>query len=773
MVQKEKLVQFYFNQYRDWSRAYKKKNNEGKKTYEQRIDRLLEDMQAPRGRLSQAHLEEFHRQLRNLAYFSFREENRFAIMKIRDLLLEELVRLDLETMRPEDRELITARFLEYLREEKPYEICQRTMGRLAASFAGAGIRGQIIDMVPARPETEFQETRQMKRHFVLHVGPTNCGKTYQALERLRQAESGVYLGPLRLLALEVYEKIKDAGIPCTMLTGEERIYEDNSRITSSTVEMLDIDQSYEVAVIDEAQMIADPDRGHSWTRAILGVRAPEVHVCMSPAAERVVTHLIDLCEDTYEIHRYERKTALVCEDVPVRFPEDVQEGDALIVFTKRAVLDIAGRLERGGMRASVIYGSLPPEIRRRQIRLFSGHQTKVVVSTDAIGMGLNLPVKRIVFIQTDKFDGRKTRPLKTSEIRQIAGRAGRFGIYDTGYVSAVGEEGLEFIRAHFDEPEPEITHVSLGFPQVLLDMDEPLDAVLKIWKSVETPAPFEKISIEEVLFLYEKAFRDRKEIDGFEDKHMLYRMLTCSLDIKNRDIVDLWLYYCKTYTADVSLHFPSLMMCSDKGLMKYETFYKMLDLYYQFSVRLGKEIDTERLDAEREKTEETIMRYLTRDKKDYIRKCQYCGALLPLGAQGRICDACYAQMKGSRGLFARRRAAAGADGGADEAGKRGKGKKRPERGGRRKGRAKEEGLKAADIKEEGLNAEGLKAADRKAEGRKMADTGAGLSGGEAAETKKKRRHRRRRPKKTGGNPVQAVQESGAFPESSSGNSAAE
>ena len=80
MVQKEKLVQFYFNQYRDWSRAYKKKNNEGKKTYEQRIDRLLEDMQAPRGRLSQAHLEEFHRQLRNLAYFSFREENALSYL---------------------------------------------------------------------------------------------------------------------------------------------------------------------------------------------------------------------------------------------------------------------------------------------------------------------------------------------------------------------------------------------------------------------------------------------------------------------------------------------------------------------------------------------------------------------------------------------------------------------------------------------------------------------------------------------------------------------
>ena len=150
---------------------------------------------------------------------------------------------------------------------------------------------------------------------------------------------------------------------------------------------------------------------------------------------------------------------------------------------------------------------------------------------------------------------------------------------------------------------------------------------------------------------------------------MLYRMLTCSLDIKNRDIVDLWLYYCKTYTADVSLHFPSLMMCSDNGLMKYETFYKMLDLYYQFSIRLGKEIDADRLSTEREKKEETIMRYLTKDKRDYIRKCQYCGALLPLGVQGRICDACYVQMKGNRSLFARRKGS-----GRGEAGKKDTGK---------------------------------------------------------------------------------------------------
>ena len=371
---------------------------------------------------------------------------------------------------------------------------------------------------------------------------------------------------------------------------------------------------------------------------------------MSPAAEKVVTHLIGLCGDTYEINRYERKTRLFCEQEPFVFPEDVQDGDALIVFTKRAVLDIAGRLERNGVKASVIYGSLPPEIRRRQIGLFARKETKVVVSTDAIGMGLNLPVRRIVFVQTDKFDGKSTRPLKTAEIRQIAGRAGRFGLYDTGYVSAVGEEELAFIRERFDQIEPDVDHVSLGFPQVLLDMDEPLDAILKIWKSVETEPPFEKISIEEVLFLYEKAYRDRKEIDGFEDKHMLYRMLTCSIDIKNRDIVELWLYYCKTYTADVSLHFPSLIMCTDKGL---------------------------------------------------IRKCQFCGALLPLGVSSRMCDRCYEEMRREkRSLSAGRMkppGRAGQEDGEGQAERRGKKNRRNRRGrGSQDSRKTQEGRSAQE-----------------------------------------------------------------------------
>lgn len=649
MIQKEKLAQFYFAQYKACVQRLKKKNNDGKKTYEQRINTILGEMRSTKAsKISQAHLEEYHRQIRNLVYFAVKANNQIAIMKLRDMMMPELVRLDIGSMTEAETELVTQKFLDFLREEMPYDICLKTLRALCRSYGEHGIRPQIIDMVPTRPETEFPEALQMKRRFILHIGPTNCGKTYEALQRLKTAERGVYLGPLRLLALEVYEKMKEFGLSCTMLTGEERIYEDGSKVTSSTVEMLDLDQEYDIAVIDEAQMIQDPDRGHSWTRAVLGVRAQEIHVCMSPAAEQVLCHLIALCGDTYEIHRYERKTPLLCEAEAFVFPEGVREGDALIAFSKRAVLDIAGRLERSGIKASVIYGSLPPEIRRRQIHLFTERQTKVVVSTDAIGMGLNLPVQRIVFMQTDKYDGKMTRPLIVPEIKQIAGRAGRYGIHDAGYVNAMGEEALSYIREHFGENEPVVSQVSLGFPQVLLDMEEPLDAVLKIWKSVETEPPFEKISITEPLFLYERAYRDRKEIDGFEDKHILYRMLTCSIDIKNNDLVDLWLYYCKTYTADVSLLFPALMMCRDSGLSRYETFYKMLDLYYQFSVRLGKNIDQDRLDQEREKTEGTIMRLLAKNKKDYILKCRYCGSPLLLGAVGQVCDKCYAQMHQER-----------------------------------------------------------------------------------------------------------------------------
>ena len=641
MIQKKKLNQFYIEEYEQAGRK-KTKNALKDSVAQARVKNLQKAFRRARPYQTNSQvLEDLHRQLKNVAAYAYRRNRTELIEQINTEMIPKLAALDLGLLLEDQREGVNGEFLAWLRRTMPGAVCSETLFTLYPKFRRYKVKNKILELVPARPEMEFAEVRELRRHFILHIGPTNSGKTFQALERLKEAACGVYLGPLRLLALEVYERMNEMGVPCTMRTGQECIEEEGSRVTASTIEMADFDENYDIAVIDEAQLVADTDRGHSWTKAILGLRAEEIHICMSPAAEQAVCHLIGLCGDDYEVRRYERKTGLICEDRPFVFPDDVREGDALIAFSKKSVLDVAGRLEEAGVSSSVIYGSLPPEIRRRQTRLFNRGKTKVAVATDAIGMGLNLPVRRIVFLQTDKFDGVSRRPLRTSEIKQIAGRAGRFGIYDKGYVSAMGEEELEYIRQNFKAAEEPLTQVNLGFPQVLLDIDAPLDELLKIWYSVTPSEPFVKENIDEALYLYEQAKKCRSMIDGFENKHLLYRMITCPIDIKDRKVVSLWLDYCKTWSADVSLERPVLRREKKGGILQYETYYKQLDLYYQFSHRMQKEIDEEWLAAEREKTELQIMNYLAKGKQNYIARCRYCGKLLPLGSPFQVCDRCY------------------------------------------------------------------------------------------------------------------------------------
>ena len=641
MIQKKKLNQFYIEEYEQAGRK-KTKNALKDSVAQARVKNLQKAFRRARPYQTNSQvLEDLHRQLKNVAAYAYRRNRTELIEQINTEMIPKLAALDLGLLLEDQREGVNGEFLAWLRRTMPGAVCSETLFTLYPKFRRYKVKNKILELVPARPEMEFAEVRELRRHFILHIGPTNSGKTFQALERLKEAACGVYLGPLRLLALEVYERMNEMGVPCTMRTGQECIEEEGSRVTASTIEMADFDENYDIAVIDEAQLVADTDRGHSWTKAILGLRAGEIHICMSPAAEQAVCHLIGLCGDDYEVRRYERKTELICEDRPFVFPDDVREGDALIAFSKKSVLHVAGRLEEAGVSSSVIYGSLPPEIRRRQTRLFNRGKTKVAVATDAIGMGLNLPVRRIVFLQTDKFDGVSRRPLRTSEIKQIAGRAGRFGIYDKGYVSAMGEEELEYIRQNFKAAEEPLTQVNLGFPQVLLDIDAPLDELLKIWYSVTPSEPFVKENIDEALYLYEQAKKCRSMIDGFENKHLLYRMITCPIDIKDRKVVSLWLDYCKTWSADVSLERPVLRREKKGGILQYETYYKQLDLYYQFSHRMQKEIDEEWLAAEREKTELQIMNYLAKGKQNYIARCRYCGKLLPLGSPFQVCDRCY------------------------------------------------------------------------------------------------------------------------------------
>nr|POE49946.1 dexh-box atp-dependent rna helicase dexh18, mitochondrial [Quercus suber]POF03174.1 dexh-box atp-dependent rna helicase dexh18, mitochondrial [Quercus suber] len=130
-----------------------------------------------------------------------------------------------------------------------------------------------------KPHTWFPFARAMKRKIIYHYGPTNSGKTYNALQRFMEAKKGIYCSPLRLLAMEVFDKVNALGVYCTLLTGQEKKYVPFSNHIACIVEMVLTDELYDVAVIDEIQVMADPCRGYAWMRALLGLKADEIHLC--------------------------------------------------------------------------------------------------------------------------------------------------------------------------------------------------------------------------------------------------------------------------------------------------------------------------------------------------------------------------------------------------------------------------------------------------------------------------------------------------------------
>ena len=293
---------------------------------------------------------------------------------------------------------------------------------------------------------KFAAARRLSRRILFHMGPTNSGKTYAALQALSAAPTGAYLAPLRLLALENYEALSERGLRAGMVTGEEVLGELDPTHTARTIETADLTRPIDVAVIDEIQMLSDPDRGWAWTNALFGVPARTVIVCGSDDALSYVRRAAEAANESPEVINFERKSPLVLLDEPVPL-EKVEPGDAVVAFSRRAVHENREILVARGHRVATIYGALSPEVRRAEAARFRSGEANVLVTTDAIGMGLNLgPLKRIVFSTVRKWDGVQERVLTNSEIRQIAGRAGRYGHQDVGYVAATEPNAVEPIR---------------------------------------------------------------------------------------------------------------------------------------------------------------------------------------------------------------------------------------------------------------------------------------------------------------------------------------
>ncbi|KAL4197795.1 hypothetical protein AMTRI_Chr04g252920 [Amborella trichopoda] len=337
-------------------------------------------------------------------------------------------------------------FVEFCLDEFPNEIKR--------------FQGLVESADLTKPHTWFPFARAMKRKIVYHCGPTNSGKTYNALQRFMEAKKGVYCSPLRLLAMEVFDKVNSLGVYCSLHTGQEKKIVPFSNHVACTVEMVSTDELYDVAVIDEIQMMADPYRGYAWSRALLGLKADEIHLCGDPSVLKIVRKICaDTGDELIENH-YQRFKPLVVEAKTLMGDlRNVLPGDCIVAFSRREIFEVKMAIEKFTKHhCCVIYGALPPETRRQQANLFNDQNNEydVLVASDAVGMGLNLNIRRVVFYGLTKYNGNKMVPVAASQVKQIAGRAGRRGsIYPDGLTTTLHMDDLNYLieclQQHFDE----------------------------------------------------------------------------------------------------------------------------------------------------------------------------------------------------------------------------------------------------------------------------------------------------------------------------------
>ncbi|WP_066773403.1 helicase-related protein [Croceicoccus mobilis] len=272
------------------------------------------------------------------------------------------------------------------------------------------------------------------------LGPTNTGKTHLAVERLCAHSSGAIGFPLRLLAREVYDRVVAIKGPdrVALITGEERIDPPNARWKLCTAEAMDRDADLAFVAIDEAQLGADPERGHVFTDRLLNARGREETMILGSSS---LTPMVQALVPEAEIISRPRFSTLTHAG-PVKLSR-LPPRSAVVAFSAEQVYAVAEMLRRFRGGAAVVMGALSPQTRNKQVEMFQSGEVDYIVATDAIGMGLNLDVNHVAFASLAKFDGQRRRRLTIAEMAQIAGRAGRHQTDGTFGVLA-GEDGAEF-----------------------------------------------------------------------------------------------------------------------------------------------------------------------------------------------------------------------------------------------------------------------------------------------------------------------------------------
>ncbi|MEA1880564.1 MAG: SUV3 C-terminal domain-containing protein [Campylobacterota bacterium] len=495
----------------------------------------------------------------------------------------------------------------------------------------------------------FPLARELKRKIVFHVGPTNSGKTYQALKQLKVATTGYYLAPLRLLALEGYENLKKDGVHVSLITGEEEIIDEESTHISSTIEMMNNSVDVDVCVIDEIQMISDRDRGWAWANALMGVPAKKVILTGSVNALNAVEKLCEYLGESLEVIYFERKNELAMMDKPTSMKK-IEPQTAVVAFSRRDVLSLKQQLSER-YSVSVVYGNLSPEVRREEARRFREGESQILVSTDAIAMGLNLPIKTLLFAKDNKFDGLRRRELLPTEVSQIAGRAGRYGFEEKGYVGALDENALSTITSTFHAPLPDIelpVSVMASLEHVMLIGDilesEDISHILGFFAdNMEFEGPFRAANISSMLEI--AAIVDEYQLDL---KTRFY--LSCApASISSPYIESVFHRYITQIEAGGTVLYipprdlPAFAQTNDM-LLNAEDRVREISLYLWLSFKFPDIFqDVDKALQARVRLNSYIENSLRQGH--FTKKCRRCSKVLDFSYRFSICDACHSRNK--------------------------------------------------------------------------------------------------------------------------------
>ncbi len=332
------------------------------------------------------------------------------------------------------------------------------------------------------------------KHVILNT-PTGSGKSLVAFalqfQAMAEGRRSFYTCPIKALVNEKFFDLCDAFGPenVGLLTGDASVNRE-APIICCTAEILsnmvlrDDALQIDYVVMDEFHFYGDKERGAAWQIPLISMR--ETAFLLMSATLGDVSHIADRLS-----HFTDRGVSVVAHGdrpVPLTFSyretpihETVGallEADEapiyLVNFTQRACAEQAQNLlsinvctkeekraignELEGVRFLTPYGKelqrflragigvhhagLLPKYRLLVERLAQAGLLKVVSGTDSLGVGVNIPIRTVVFRQMSKWDGEKTRILSARQFHQIAGRAGRRGFDDHGSIVVQAPEHM-------------------------------------------------------------------------------------------------------------------------------------------------------------------------------------------------------------------------------------------------------------------------------------------------------------------------------------------